>query len=67
MLRNMSELVKFLLHHQILHFLGAMLLLVTWLDHRLAEKRGDKRDSIWPIGLGDFEMVFILLAETIAI
>ena len=45
----------------------AMLLLVPLLDHRPAEKRGGKRDSIWPIGSSGFEIVLTLLAKMIAI
>ena len=67
MLRDTSKLVEFLPRHQIFHFFGAMLLLVPLLDHRSAEKRGGKKDSIWPIGPGGFKIVLTLLAETIAI
>ena len=47
--------------------LGAMLLLVPLLDYCPIEKRSGKKDSIWPIDLGGFEIVLTLLAETIAI
>ena len=59
-----KKILEFLLHHQI-PGLGATLLLMPLLDHRPAEKRGGKRDLIWPIGPNG--MVLILLAETIAI
>ena len=62
----LKEILKFLPRHQI-PGLGAMLLLVPSLDHRPVEERGGKKDSIWPIGSGGFEMVFTLLTETIAI
>ena len=62
----LEKILEFLLRHRILG-LGAMLLLVPSLDHHPVEKRGGKRDSIWPIGPGGFEMVLTLLAETIAI
>ena len=61
-----EKILEFLPRHQILG-LGATLLLVPLLDHRPAEKQGGKKDSIWPIGPGGFEMVLTLLAEPIAI
>ena len=63
---RLEKILKFLPRHRILT-LGATLLLVPSLDHRPADKRGGKRDLIWPIGLGGFEMVLTLLAKTIAI
>ena len=59
-----KEVLEFLPRHWILG-LGATLLLMPSLNHRPAEKRGGKRDPIWPIGPGG--MVLTLLAETIAI
>ena len=63
---RLEKIFEFLLRHQILG-LEATLLLVPSLDHCSAEKQGGKKDSIWPIGPGGFEMVLTLLAETIAI
>ena len=62
----LEKILEFFLRYRILS-LRAMLLLVLLLDHYSAEKRGGKKDLIWPIGLGGFEIVFTLLAETIAI
>ena len=53
---SLEKILEFLPRHRILGP-GAMPLLVPLLDHRPAEKRGGKRDSIWPIGPGGFEMV----------
>ena len=63
---RLEKIFEFLLRHWILG-LEAMFLLVLLLDHRSAEKRGGKRDSIWLIGPGGFKMVLTLLAKTIAI
>ena len=37
------------------------------LNYYITKKQGCKNDFIWPIGLSNFEIVFILLAEIIAI
>ena len=62
----LEKILKFFLRYRILG-LGAMFLLVPLLDYCRAEKRDSKKDSIWLIGPGGFEIVFTLLAETIAI
>ena len=59
-----KKILEFLLRYRILG-LRAMLLLMPLLDYCLAEKRGGKKDSIWPISPGNFEIVFTLLAKTI--
>ena len=42
-------------------------MLVLLLDHRFAEKQASKRDLVWPIGPNSFEIVFTLLAKTVAV
>ena len=62
----LEKILKFFLCHWIFGF-RATFLLVSLLDHYFMKKRGGKKDLIWPIDPGGFEMVLILLAETIAI
>ena len=62
----LEKIFKFLLRHWILSF-EATFLLVPLLDHCLAEKKNSKKDSILPISPNGFEIIFTLLAETIAI
>ena len=62
----LNWILEFFPCHQIFG-LGAMLLLMPSLNHCPTEKRGNKRDLIWPISPGDFKIVFILLAKPIAI
>ena len=62
----LEKILEFFSHHRIFG-LKVIFLLVSLLDYRPMEKRGGKRDLIWPIGSSGFEMVFILLTKTIAI
>ena len=62
----LEKILEFLPHHWIFG-LRATLLLVLSLDHRPAEKQGGKRDPIWSIGSGNFEMVLTLLPKAIAV
>ena len=62
----LKKIFEYLLYHSILNVKG-MFLLMPSLNYFFTELQGNKRDLIWPIGLGNFEIVFILLAKLIAI
>ena len=62
----LEKILEFSLCHRILG-LRATFLLVPLLDYCFVEKQGGKKNLVWPISLGFFEIVFILLAETITI
>ena len=58
----LEKIFEFLLYHYIFG-LKATLLLMPLLNHCSIEKRDGKKDSIWPIKLSGFKIVFTLLAE----
>ena len=62
----LEKLLEIFLCHRIVGF-DATFLLMPLLNHCLVEKQDGKKNSIWLIGLGSFEMILILLAKTIAI
>ena len=62
----LEKILKFLLCHQNFS-LRVTFLLMLLLNHCFIEKQDSKKDFIWPISLGSFEIVFILLAKIIAI
>ena len=62
----LKKILEFFLRHWIFG-LEAMLLLVLLLNYWLVEKQGGKKDLIWLSVPSNFEIVLILLVETIAI
>ena len=62
----LKKILEFFLYHRIFG-LKATLLLVLLLKYCLIEKQGGKKDLLQPIGSTGFEMVLILLEETIVI
>ena len=62
----LDKIPEFLLRHRI-SSLGVTFLLMLLLIHCSAKKQSSKKDLILLIGPNNFEIVFILLEETIAV
>ena len=61
-----KEVLKLRPRYRVLGF-GATFILVPLLDHRLAEKRVGKKDTVEPIGPSSFKVILTLLIEQVAI
>ena len=62
----LKKILKLFLCHRIID-LKTTLFLMLLLNYYFIEKRGGKKNLIWPVSSGGFEIVFILLAEIIAV
>ena len=62
----LKKIFEFLLYHQIFNF-KAMLLLMLLLNYCFTKKQNSKKNLIWPITFGNFEIICKLLVEIIAI
>ena len=62
----LEKVLELCSRHRVLG-LGAMFILVPLLDHQSAEEQSGKRDFVGFNGPSDFEVIFILLTEQVAI
>ena len=61
-----EEILKLRPRYRVLGF-GATLMLVPLLGNCSVEKRGGEQNAVGPVGPSSFEMIFTLLAKTVAV